>query len=99
MKQSPCFCHSAFGKTSIPPAADSDLVKQVTTTVSIEDVHREVKYGKHHRGMRIRSNSTMLLKMKTMYMLSWSLYISYSENIDKWYSEGNVLTKEEMKPF
>jgi hypothetical protein len=24
------FCHSAFGKTSIPPAADSNLVKQVT---------------------------------------------------------------------
>ena len=23
------FCHSAFGKTSIPPAADSNLVKQV----------------------------------------------------------------------
>uniref|UniRef100_A0A6N2N9M4 RPW8 domain-containing protein n=1 Tax=Salix viminalis TaxID=40686 RepID=A0A6N2N9M4_SALVM len=23
------FCHSAFGKTSIPPAADSDLVKQI----------------------------------------------------------------------
>jgi hypothetical protein len=52
---------------------------QMTTTISIEDVHWEVKYGKHYWGIRIWSNSMMLLRMKTMSMLSWSTYISYSE--------------------
>jgi hypothetical protein len=52
---------------------------QMTTTISIEDVHWEVNYGKHYWGIRIWSNSMMLLRMKTMSMLSWSTYISYSE--------------------